>query len=405
VKAARALSLDEFAAVTARLQAGVPRERVLEDAGLDGAEWESAQETWLARIAKLTARGNQALHRRFLERVAAHTAAELARPPAPAGPAPLPPAPAAAPLLGAAARARAARKEPPPAMPARPPVAAPPAMPARPPVAAPPPPPAASPSAAARRAVAVATASMEAVREQLAVAPFPVPPAGAPRRAAAGGDGALPFGAKARASTAAAPPPPKEAPPKKDFDPLAQTMLGDELPRGAPLPFVRGGKGDDGTLDEPSPEAVAALPFAGKPKPAPAARPRRDALPFRAVPEADKLTDTVDPEPAAQGQRQALPFKGGGGARPPSDRAAARAPGTDLPFRRAAPEPTLTLEQYAWLCAMIERAPERTVEALAQLRLGAGDKARVDAQFRAELERDPAKREAFERARQAYRRG
>ncbi|HZO16980.1 MAG TPA: hypothetical protein VFB62_27075, partial [Polyangiaceae bacterium] len=66
------ITLDDFARLTACLASGVPRDRALQQAGLDEDAWLGAQEAWLARIATQAAAGDRALHERFLERLEAH---------------------------------------------------------------------------------------------------------------------------------------------------------------------------------------------------------------------------------------------------------------------------------------------------------------------------------------------
>lgn len=77
---APALTLDDFARLTARLQSGVPRDRALEQAGLEEDAWLSAQQAWLARIATHAAAGDRALHERFLERLEAHQKEQQSKP-------------------------------------------------------------------------------------------------------------------------------------------------------------------------------------------------------------------------------------------------------------------------------------------------------------------------------------
>lgn len=65
-----ALTLDQFALITARLRAGAKRERALAEADIDTTTWLAAQVYWLGRMASLVANGDNVLHTRFLERLA-----------------------------------------------------------------------------------------------------------------------------------------------------------------------------------------------------------------------------------------------------------------------------------------------------------------------------------------------
>ena len=70
--ALRPLSLDQFAAMTAEMEAGFPRDRVLEGASVSVEQWELTQETWLLRMAKQGAQRKLALLDRYNELLAKH---------------------------------------------------------------------------------------------------------------------------------------------------------------------------------------------------------------------------------------------------------------------------------------------------------------------------------------------
>ncbi|WP_441286937.1 hypothetical protein ACSRUE_32230 [Sorangium sp. KYC3313] len=101
----RSIRLEELAAVAGALEAGLPRDEVLADAGLSAAAWEAARERWMSRLAAQAARGQLRSSRRYLELVAAQKrrAEEKARGARRKLEGPMPVAPAAriAPLQGA----------------------------------------------------------------------------------------------------------------------------------------------------------------------------------------------------------------------------------------------------------------------------------------------------------------
>lgn len=70
--ALRPLSLDQFAAMTAEMETGFPRDRVLEGAQVSGEQWELTQETWLLRMAKQGSQRKLALLDRYNELLAKH---------------------------------------------------------------------------------------------------------------------------------------------------------------------------------------------------------------------------------------------------------------------------------------------------------------------------------------------
>ncbi|WP_437593395.1 hypothetical protein [Sorangium sp. So ce1000] len=67
----RSMRLEELAAVAGALEAGLPRDEVLADAGLSAAAWEAERERWMSRLAAQAARGQLRSSRRYLELVAA----------------------------------------------------------------------------------------------------------------------------------------------------------------------------------------------------------------------------------------------------------------------------------------------------------------------------------------------
>lgn len=70
--ALRPLSLDQFAAMTAEMETGFPRDRVLESANVSVEQWELTQETWLLRMAKQGSQRKLALIDRYNELLAKH---------------------------------------------------------------------------------------------------------------------------------------------------------------------------------------------------------------------------------------------------------------------------------------------------------------------------------------------
>ncbi|MFO0585957.1 MAG: hypothetical protein U0441_00385 [Polyangiaceae bacterium] len=72
MEAQRPLSLDQFAAMTAEMEAGFPRDRVLEMASVSEEQWELTQETWLLRMAKQGQQRKLALLDRYNELLAKH---------------------------------------------------------------------------------------------------------------------------------------------------------------------------------------------------------------------------------------------------------------------------------------------------------------------------------------------
>lgn len=66
MQSAPALPLEKLAAIDAKLQAGLPRDRVFADAGVTAETWERAKDAWFARMANEAARGKgRKLHKRY----------------------------------------------------------------------------------------------------------------------------------------------------------------------------------------------------------------------------------------------------------------------------------------------------------------------------------------------------
>ncbi len=61
------LSLENFAAISARLDAGLPRDGVLREAGLGQAAWEAELSTWLRNLAEQVQRQNYELFHRYTQ--------------------------------------------------------------------------------------------------------------------------------------------------------------------------------------------------------------------------------------------------------------------------------------------------------------------------------------------------
>ena len=79
VDAARPLSLDRFAGISARIEVGLPREHVLAEEQISTETWELTQETWLARLGAHAAQRKLGLQRRYGELLAAHRKAALSQ--------------------------------------------------------------------------------------------------------------------------------------------------------------------------------------------------------------------------------------------------------------------------------------------------------------------------------------
>lgn len=61
------LSLEKFAAVSARLDAGLPKDAVLKEAGLNQQQWEAELFSWLANLSEQIQRHNYELYQRYTQ--------------------------------------------------------------------------------------------------------------------------------------------------------------------------------------------------------------------------------------------------------------------------------------------------------------------------------------------------
>ena len=425
----QSVTLEEFARLTARIAAGEPVAKVLSGSDLDPEGWADVQRTWLTRMAERAARGKPSLHQRFVELVEEHRReVEAARRADKQLEGPLPEAPQErrAPVL---VRHRPAQDRPggPPPLPkpSTPRRPSPPAMVAAPTGGAAPPKPqrpgtAAIPAMPDLRGTSLpfgdersvmpfagapaSTVAQKPPKPEAHVLPFKASTEPAPRSGPA--SAALPF----RADAEAKPPPPVEesAEPASLGSTMAMSSEDFEAARAALLPFLeqQQKKTDDapestaprdlGSTSYISPEdmakARAALPFGAPPA-------GSDTVPAKTVPEQTVEDETAESSPKA---KDGVPVET---AEMPPD----RAPASALPFSsagapppQAAPQPTLSLEQYAWLCATLERSSARTEETLAWLRMSAEHKAELDAQWRAAMSRDPALAARFASLKQSY---
>lgn len=397
--AASPLELDDFARLTARMEIGEPRADILADAGMTLDRWLEAQQMWLERMGTRAAKGQPTLHRRFVALVEKYRLAEAERRESTkrSGDLPLPPEPRGAALLAPVPRkprtARKAAAELPTTSPMR---------------------------GQVKAAANFKTSAMPAIASHPAL-PFAgeeraVKRGQRKRALAPGQDTALPF------KPGSSRPPPPAGPPPSGKDLKGETFDESARAPSSPLPFRKGAAMAPlpairietkahrdplgATLELPPDQAAAAraaLPFdkgaSGKQGARASKTSTRDAL---------ASTADVSPEEAAK-LRAALPFGGArGGA---AKRAAAPADGA-LPFKanRPAPAPqggfanlpNLTLEQYAWLCAALEVAPDREAQTLAWMRISVDGKRQLDIHWRHELKRDPRIKAEFDRARDKY---
>jgi len=353
------MSLDEFAALHARMEAGEGRDRVLAEAGLSPEAWLEAQGVWLGRMASLAVHGEPALHQRYLGLLGEHQQAERSRRAAPASPPagkmPRPPALPALPPVGPSERADARRAS----RAARPAASG----------------EAAKPAKDARKKMAV-TMMME---ESVVARP------------------ALPFDRPGRGSS----PPPAAAPSRPKKGRLQRQTLANTLPAflqslGPALPFAESSAPRADPRSSSKPRGLDdrfVLPFGRRDEPAGAATGQgatrgkrsddRFVLPFNRQHEAAAAPRTDGAAPGGQA-----------------------APGLAAPAQGRAADPStapaMGLELYAWLCAAIAFAPERTEQTLTWMRLTPEDKRALDALWEKVFAGDPAQRAAFEHARQGY---
>lgn len=348
--AAGVLNLEQFAHLTARVEAGGRRDHVLDEAEVSSERWADSQMFWLGKMAELAATGQHTLHQRYLERLAEHLQSEKdalrEAPQQGEGDLPKAPAPRIAPLRG-----RARRDQPAPAA----------ALPLAPQLA-----PGVLPQSPAPRAPAVPEPAARPASTPPAIAPAPAPAVAAapvdlsqttflaesPMAAAA-----LPFAETEARRPSSKPPPDDLALPFKRSDPPPAPESA--VPETRPLPSSKPPPARPVTLpfqaplqprppqpasSPPPPQEVAAsaellgstliaspeeveaaraqvLPFAGGdkgtgPNPVPTGSPR----PAPAPDLSEQLGSTlvVSPEAAAAARDEALPFAGSGDSPPPA---------------------------------------------------------------------------------------
>ncbi|MEQ9317992.1 MAG: hypothetical protein RIF41_02495 [Polyangiaceae bacterium] len=454
----QSVTLEEFARLTARIDAGESVEKVLAGSDLDADRWADVQRTWLTRMAERAARGKPSLHQRFVGLLDEHRReVEAARRAEKQldGPLPEPPAERKAPVLvrrrpeakapASPPRAQPPRRPSPAAVPATPPaeVHVPP-NPRRPPTAAMPAGPAGGPSLpfGDQRSVLPFAGSPSAgsptagsgsapsrgskpTVDEPHVLPFrstaPAPPnvpaqptatappnvpaqptAPAPHKAPAGPEpSALPFRERAEAK----PPPPADlgAEPRNLGATMAMSSEDFAAARAALLPFL---EKKEPTAETPAPQeldfgstsyispedmakARAALPFGAPPASADATGDDTAEIP----PDRNDAVPTETAEVPPDRAPAALPFEPSRGSS-----SAASPPREPTP----AAQPSLSLEQYAWLCATLERSSAKLDETLAWLRMSREQKAELDASWRAAMARDGALAARFESLRQSY---
>jgi hypothetical protein len=171
---------------------------------------------------------------------------------------------------------------------------------------------------------------------------------------------------------------------------------------GPPLPFA------PGTAAPPQAASAAAAPAA--PAEADKARPQ---APSNAGGTQDVGAFLAGPALPFPGQSKPSPTKNAEGTPSPTKNAegtqdvSAFLAGPALPFaERESPEAkgalTLTIEQYASLCAELELRPDRAQESLARYRLSLAAKASLDAAWRDRFARDRALYASFSHAFAAY---
>jgi hypothetical protein len=198
------------------------------------------------------------------------------------------------------------------------------------------------------------------------------------------------------AAEAAAPPQAKK---------LAGTALALDGPIAPALPFVEG--------EAPPEVAVAAAPAAVPAAPSPPKNLAGTALALDA-PRGPALPFAPDPPPGPPPPARPAP-----GVEPPALAAPSLPPLPVVPrsallaatalllpepaAASAPPAPPLTLEQHASLCVELAAAPGRTAEILQRYRVTAAQKEQTEAALREAFARDPAQREAWNRAYATYR--
>ena len=170
--------------------------------------------------------------------------------------------------------------------------------------------------------------------------------------------------------------------------PFAATIVDDAATEGPPAAKAPRGERADST---PPPAATAAVsPETSEPTEAPSSGPS---------PPSDPLAKTMYGSLRLPNEAAALLATM---ALEPDGTAPGTEPSTAPSSEAQAGSSAMTLEQYAWLCAALEAAPDRRDQTLAWVRLSVADKERADTYWQQQFERDPEKRAAFELARQAY---
>ncbi|MGK4005426.1 hypothetical protein WMF31_22550 [Sorangium sp. So ce1036] len=370
----RSITLEELAAISGALEAGVPRDEALAGAGLSVAAWEAARERWLSRLAARAARGQLGATRRYLALVAEQkrrVQAEAREPrKKPEGPMPVAPSAHLSPLQGAGWD----RAAPQPAASASGDAAT------------------RSPWARGSSAAALADTSARPPLPPTEATPpqqpalVPGPPVTAPRRnktlvvmEAVPMQAALPFKQDTPGASPAGDPATQIAPgqavtvagvisPFASRKALPFARPGSSPPADGALPFARPGSSPpaDGALPfarpSPPPPADSALPFARPSAPPPV----DSALPFArpsAPPAASRppLDEGVTIPRQRPERSWALPFQQPNADGAPSEDAAVSEPA--IPARADAATmrnvQRITLAQYARICASTRDYPEQ----------------------------------------------
>jgi hypothetical protein len=179
-------------------------------------------------------------------------------------------------------------------------------------------------------------------------------------------------------------------------NPLRGTAMALDVPRGPALPFAgEKAKGEaPAKLGAPAPEAPKNAAARLGSTAAALDAPRGPDMPFpnAARPKRSKLGELASFELPKE-LRAAM-----GGA-PPAE--ARPAPAT-LPPATPTDAPALTLEQHASLSLELVLSPEKSAEILARYRLTRESKEALDAHWRARIAKEPALRDAWQRAYAAY---
>ncbi len=330
---APSLPLEKLAAIDAKLAAGLPRDRVLADAGITAETFERAHEAWFARMASEATHGkSRKLHKRYHDLLRAQRKEALGEQRQTSrkgdGKTPSPPAPRLSPL---AAQYRPDAPRTTPKAETLPEVclqsAAAVSLPVKPPPAVITTPPAAAPS------------NDDPLMRTVTVAQSPL------RK-----EDALPF----KASSTIGPTigaigkpaqPRRETLEFKAIDADAQTLV-HTAPSKAPLPFATASQ-------EPDPLEQTRYAFRSVPQKAASidneqthlpTAPRNAALPFTPKPSPATFDEPQTQVPIRTAKKDALPFAGGSAAAPPRAASAPFDPqkNTGLPFQTPSPAPQNT---------------------------------------------------------------